>query len=146
MNPEFNAALYTAVANRIEQLAGTKPDLFTPAAIASLLNERVITEILDGGTIGVVGPDPVTGEQGFQALFSPSELAFIRGSMLGPFAPEIQVGVNPEEDFPLHFSIDTNELGPPTEEILGRSGNVILKSQTYHIPHDRITRLPPEET
>lgn len=133
---ELNRELFSAVASRIEKITGEKPDIFTPAVIAHLLEEHVITAILEGKIPGYYVPAKDSEESAFHAFFTPSELIQIRVGLSGPFAQSVQVGVDQENDQPITYVFES--LGKPIKKkTLFKGKRVSLTKTTYHVPADK---------
>lgn len=121
------------VAGVLERVTDDHPDLFTPAIISTLLNERTVEAVIDGATPGFVLVEKETNGVYFIPTFSKPQLKVIRTNLSREFNVEI-----PDTKIIEQRYLFTNLREIPDEKkILFEKGQIQFELSTYAIePED----------
>lgn len=132
----LNAEIMTGV---IERVTGDHPELFTPALLATLQNQNMVEQIIEGSTPGLITIEEETEQAWFNPLFTKNQLEAIRTNLSEEFSvdiPDIQI-------IEQRFRVTNFPEKPDEEKVVFQVGRIQVKTKQYTIKKEDLHSLEP---
>jgi hypothetical protein len=118
----------------VEKITGKHPDLFTPIQLSQLLNQKMVEQVLDGATPGLIKKDIDSDDAIFNPIFSKKQMQIVRSNLESEFdveIPNISIIETP-------YRISNFPTDSDREEALIEVGKFKMTSTAYTIKSEDI--------